>query len=144
LTGATGASYPPAERRGPTDPENDRSGTAASPTVVGAGASVDGDVGGEGDLVVEGRLRGRVEVSGSVTVRSRAEVEADVVAGGTVRIETDARVRGDVRAPRVVIVDGAIFQGTVDTSGEAAPVAQDIQVPTGIDALRRRVTLREP
>jgi cytoskeletal protein CcmA (bactofilin family) len=36
---------------------------------------------------------------------------------GTVRIEAGSSVRADIRAPRIVIEDGASFQGVVDTSG---------------------------
>jgi cytoskeletal protein CcmA (bactofilin family) len=67
--------------------------------VVGPGTSIEGEVRGPGDLVVQGSLRGRVAM------------------GGTVRLEADSEVRADIRAPRVVIVDGAVFQGDVDTSG---------------------------
>jgi cytoskeletal protein CcmA (bactofilin family) len=56
-------------------------------------------------------------------------LEADVVAGGTVRLEASSRVEGDIRAPRVVIVDGASFRGSVDTSG-AAPAAGPAAVPS--------------
>ncbi|MEI6225275.1 MAG: polymer-forming cytoskeletal protein [Deltaproteobacteria bacterium] len=70
-----------------------------APTVVAPGTSVEGDVHGPGDLVVQGNLRGRASM------------------GGTVRIEAGSTVRADIRAPRVVIEDGASFQGMVDTSG---------------------------
>jgi cytoskeletal protein CcmA (bactofilin family) len=89
--------------------------------VVGPGTSIDGEVAGDGDLLVRGRVRGRVTLGGSLTVDRAGAVEADVTAGGTVRLEADSRVAGDIRAPRVVIVDGASFRGTVDTSG-AVPV----------------------
>jgi cytoskeletal protein CcmA (bactofilin family) len=93
---------------------------AGTPTVVGPGAAVEGAIAGEGDLVVRGAVRGQVRVAGGVTVEPRGSVEAEVVAGGTVRLEDGSRVVGDVHAPRVVIVDGASFRGTLHTGG--APV----------------------
>ena len=98
--------------------------------VVGPGTSVEGQVTGPGDLVVEGALRGQVSM------------------GGTVRLEAASHVRADIRAPRVVIVDGASFQGAVDTSGSAppdvsGPVTDPTPGPTGLSALARRVRLRE-
>jgi len=121
LTGATGASYParpgsPATNHEPQSPQD-----AVPPTVVAPGAAVHGEVRGAGDLVVQGTLEGRVAVA------------------GTVRLEAGSVVRADIRAPRVVIQDGASFQGALDTSGEApTPTSGD-----GLAALRRRIRLRE-
>jgi len=103
--------------RPPTNPLDPSAAAAGPPLVVGAGTSIDGEVSVEGDLVVRGRVRGRVTLGGSLTVDSDGAVEADVTAGGTVRLEADSRLVGDIRAPRVVIVDGASFRGAVDTSG---------------------------
>lgn len=85
--------------------------------MVGPGTSVEGEIAGDGDLVVQGKVRGRISLGGSLTVEPSGALEGDVVAGGTVRLETGSSVKGDIRAPRVVIVDGASFQGAVDTSG---------------------------
>ena len=87
--------------------------------MVGPDASVEGGIAGPGDLVVRGVVRGRVSVGGAVTVGPSGAVEADVVAGGTVRLEADSRFEGSIHAPRVVIVDGASFRGTLDTGGGA-------------------------
>lgn len=98
--------------------------------VVGVGTSIEGEVLGPGDLVIRGSVRGRLSM------------------GGTVRLEAGSEVRADIRAPRVVIVDGASFQGDVDTSGggprdeEAAGVAPT-SGSTGPSALARRIRLRE-
>ncbi len=97
--------------------------------VVGPGASIEGEVAGPGDLVVLGSVRGRVSM------------------GGTVRLEAESDVRADIRAPRVVIVDGAAFQGEVDTSGAARPETPALPDDaasgvTGISALARRIRLR--
>jgi cytoskeletal protein CcmA (bactofilin family) len=117
LTGATRASYPAPGRRHATKIDKDSAAAVGTPSVVGPGTSVDGEIAGSGDLVVRGRVRGRVSLGGSLTVEGAGTLEADVVAGGTVRLEADSRVVGDIRAPRVVVVDGASFRGAVDTSG---------------------------
>jgi predicted acyltransferase (DUF342 family) len=99
--------------------------------VVEAGTSVEGEIRGEGDLVVRGRVAGRVDVR------------------GTVRLEPGSEVRADVRAPRVVIVDGASFQGELDTLGgepasgpEAAGASPALGDDDPLSAIRRRVRLR--
>ncbi len=120
MTGATRASYP-APGRHATGHEGKSAAPGAAPTVVRAGTTVDGYVHGPGDLVVQGNLRGRVSM------------------GGAVRLEPESDVRADIRAPRVVIVDGATFQGEVDTSGATAP---EPPAEAGLDSLRRRIRLR--
>jgi cytoskeletal protein CcmA (bactofilin family) len=100
--------------------------------VVEAGTTVEGEVRGEGDLVVRGSLRGRVSME------------------GTVRLEPGSDVEADVRAPRVVIVDGAAFRGSLDTlGGETAVAAGSPAAPAApadpddpLSALRRRIRLR--
>ena len=132
MTGATRASYP-APGRHATSHEGKSAAPGGAPTVVGAGTTVEGEVQGPGDLVVRGSLRGRVSM------------------GGTVRLEPESDVRADIRAPRVVIVDGATFQGAVDTSGSAPvdlpadpPATGEGPVPAdaGLESLRRRIQLR--
>jgi cytoskeletal protein CcmA (bactofilin family) len=125
LTGATGGFYPAPGRRDATTRHDDSREPDGKPTVVAVDASVEGGIQGGGDLVVQGVVRGHVQVGGGVTVASTGAVEADVVAGGTVRLEADSRVVGDIRAPRVVIVDGASFRGAVDTGGPAPARTHD-------------------
>jgi hypothetical protein len=127
LTRASGASYPATRGRHPTSPDPESVSVAS--TVVEAGTSVEGEVRGDGDLVVRGSLRGRVAVE------------------GTVRLEPGSDVRADIRAPRVVIVDGAAFQGSLDTlGGEPEAGAPPPEGAAGAEepfsALRRRIQLR--
>lgn len=130
MTGERGASYPGSRGRSATSNESQSAAPRPTPLVVGPDTSVEGQVTGPGDLVVEGGLRGQVSM------------------GGTVRLEAASRVRADIRAPRVVIVDGASFEGSVDTTGAVpssvpAPVDDASAGPTGLSALVRRVRLRE-
>lgn len=130
MTGARRASYPAAGGEDPTKDDRQSAGTPGTATVVAPGTTVEGDLSATGDVVVHGTVRGRV------------------TGEGTVRIGPEAVVEGDVRAPRVVIVDGATFQGTVDTSGEgpaAAPVEAPAPEPApdaGLHVLSRRISLR--
>jgi len=110
-----------------TAPPSTGSG-AAAPTVIGPGARFVGEVSGDEDVVIQGRLEGNVTVSRRVTVASSGEVQGDlhgraVVVGGRVvgEIRADERaellasaaVQGNVHAPKIVIAEGAQLQGTV-------------------------------
>lgn len=100
-----------------------------SPCVIGPQISVRGTLVGEEDLIVEGRLEGAVSLAGHLIVAEpgiveanlevdsievHGEVRGDIVASRTITIEKSARVWGNVRAPRVIISDGAQFQGRVE------------------------------
>jgi cytoskeletal protein CcmA (bactofilin family) len=106
------------------------------PSVIPEGMRLSGDVEGEGDLVVLGMIEGDVRVDGALVVeesgviKGQAQARTIVVRGvlggdgtatDTVRVEPGARMVGDARAPRVSIVDGALFRGRIEMSSDAAP-----------------------
>ncbi len=88
--------------------------------------------------MVEGRLEGSVALAGHLVVAQGGVVEADldvasvevhgevrgdIVASRSITIERGAQVAGNVRAPRVIIHDGARFEGAVE---------MDVQLPDGL------------
>jgi cytoskeletal protein CcmA (bactofilin family) len=110
--------------------------------VIGSEIAVRGTLTGEEDLVIEGRIEGAVSLTGHLIVAESGDIEADldvesIEVHGTVRgditaarsitIEKGAQVTGNVKAPRVIINDGAHFDGAVD---------MDVALP---DDLRRVV-----
>jgi cytoskeletal protein CcmA (bactofilin family) len=122
---AVGRAEPPQER------ERDvaAAGSGARAT-IGRSITIRGDVTGEEDLVIEGRVEGSVDLKQhSVTIGPQGEVKADIkgrVVTVEGRVEGDlhadeqvilrgtARVQGDISAPRVMLEDGAHFRGGVD------------------------------
>jgi cytoskeletal protein CcmA (bactofilin family) len=94
---------------------------------------------GDEDLLIEGRVDGSVDLKQhSVTVGPEGQVKAGI-AGRVVTIEgtvegdlraeeqvvlrSTASVKGDITAPRVVLEDGATFQGGVEM-GDPARASQ--------------------
>jgi len=119
---APAAARPPA----PTRP----AASGAERAVIGPSISITGEVSGDEDLLIEGRIEGTVAldqhavtvgregrvkagISGR-TVVVEGSVEGDVRALEQVILRSSARVAGDVTAPRVVLEDGATFRGRVD------------------------------
>jgi len=101
----------------------------AGTCIIGPNIAVRGTVSGEEDLLVEGRVEGGISLAGHLTVAQQGIVEAnlevesvvvmgevvgDIDASQSVTIEPGARVTGNIRAPRVIIRDGAYFDGSVD------------------------------
>lgn len=92
---------------------------------------------------VDGRVKGRIVSENTLVVGETAKIEADIDCGvvsikGTVtgriqgrqRIEllSGARVQGSLVSPRLMIEEGAFFQGDCDMSAAKAPVVSLQQV----------------
>jgi cytoskeletal protein CcmA (bactofilin family) len=98
-------------------------------TVIGVETRISGEIRGEEDLVIKGRVDGKIHLSHALTVEKGAIVQADVdvrnlvisgtlvgniVASESVRLLATARVVGDLAAPRVIMDAGAAYRGRVD------------------------------
>ena len=110
----------------PTTPSSDLKERAT----IGASIFVKGDLTGEEDLVVQGRVEGTIRLSqNNVTVGARGRVKADVRARiisveGQVEgnlygeekivIRKSGRVKGNLVAPRVSLEEGSTFKGSID------------------------------
>jgi cytoskeletal protein CcmA (bactofilin family) len=104
---------------------------------IGKSVHVKGELSGREDLAIEGKVDGKITLEGyNVTIgqtgRVAAEIHAkSIVVGGQVKgnISGDERVEvaatgtvvGDIRAPRVVLVDGARFTGSIDMDTKPRP-----------------------
>lgn len=99
-----------------------------NPGEIGPELAVEGLVSSAEDLVVRGRVRGRVRAERRVSVEPGARVEAEieaaeVVVRGAVRgrirarerilLASSADVEGDVEAPEVLVEEGARLLGRV-------------------------------
>src|SRR5688572_6871130 len=125
-------------------------------TIIGAKTKISGNLQGDEDLQVEGRLEGSLTLSRTLTIEEGGVVVADVnvrtlVVSGimvgnvnateSVHILEGGRVVGDIAAPRVIIVDGASFRGQVDMGDlEGAPrtAARPIERPVARPAASAR------
>lgn len=110
----------------------DRSSNVA---VIGSSIQINGDLRGDEDLRIEGNVSGTVKLKNSVlTIGKSGKVKAGVYAksiavdGETtgdlhatecVSIHANARVQGNIIAPRVSIVEGAHFKGSIEMDPDA-------------------------
>lgn len=130
-----------AEKRAGARPEGSSEKTRTTPrqtggerATIGRSITIRGDVTGDEDLVIQGRVEGSVDLKEhAVTVGPEGEVKADVrgrvvtVEGhveGNLRAEEQvvlrgsARVLGDIAAARVTLEDGAYFSGGVEMTDQ--------------------------
>ena len=97
--------------------------------IIGKGILIKGSLTGGGDLVVEGRVEGQISLKNHLTIERSGRIQADIRveeltimgeasgnidASSRVSIHAGARVRGDVKAPRLVIEEGAFFNGSIE------------------------------
>lgn len=112
-------------------------GTEINVTVIGDSVRVQGTLSGDEDLHVLGRVDGRIELNRTLVVAPTGIVKAEVMvknavvsgvvvgnihATESVEITRAGRMVGDVYSPRVIIVDGASFRGSIDM-GDVASLA---------------------
>lgn len=98
--------------------------------LIGPGIRVNGDISGDENLVIEGKVDGKIhleqnQVEVGQTGRVNADISAKVIKiAGEVRgditgtekviISRTGNVHGNIVAPRMTLEDGAIFKGSID------------------------------
>lgn len=102
--------------------------------LIGAGTIVEGSIRTKGNIRVDGKVRGEVHSTENLAVGSTGEIEGgiagkNVTIGGRVKgnvssveklvLESKSVVQGDIRAQRLVIDEGALFDGRVAMTDKA-------------------------
>jgi cytoskeletal protein CcmA (bactofilin family) len=132
---------PAVPRPAAAPPVEARRGDRATAT-IGPSIFIKGDLSGDEDLVIEGRVEGKIDLKQhNVTIGKNGRVRADVF-GNTVIVEGEVdgnlfaqeqailrqsgAVRGNITAPRVMLEDGSRFRGSIDMESKegARPAAQ--------------------
>lgn len=112
---------------------------------IGKSVVICGEVKGNEDLIIDGRVEGTVNLSECrLTIGPTANVAADlsardvlilgrvqgnVVASGRVELRAGCSVEGDIRALRLAVEDNAIFRGKVDLTQGAAKLPEAANAP---------------
>ncbi len=104
--------------------------------VIGSKIVIRGDVSGEEDLLIQGRVEGSVDLTGyqltvgkdgvvkanlmakSITVEG--SVEGDLIAQERILIKASSHVTGNLVAERVTLEDGSKFRGSIDMESAKA------------------------
>lgn len=113
--------------------------------VIGPSISIKGDLTGEEDLLIEGRVDGKIELrKHSITVGKSGRIKADIygkiiTVEGTVEgnlygeeqliVRQSGTVHGNIVSPRVALEDGSNFKGSIDMSPKDRSVAPALEKP---------------
>src|SRR5689334_7310056 len=102
---------------------------AMSGTFVGPNVTIDGTISGSESVLIEGTVRGKINLTNDLRIGTKARVEAtvhaknvtvegklngDVSADDRVELIASATVDGNIKAPKIVVAEGAKFRGSVD------------------------------
>ncbi len=102
-----------------------------SPNVISAGTTVEGKIRTQGSLRLDGKMTGEIHAAENLAIGVSGELDGlmngrNITIGGKVRgninaieklvLEGKSVVRGDIRAARLVIDEGAVFDGKVSMS----------------------------
>ena len=103
---------------------------------IGPSIQISGDVTGNEDVRIEGRVEGTINLSDNMltvgkegqinaTVNARAifvegKVEGDLKGDEQVVVHASGNVRGNIVAPRVTLEDGCKFKGSIDMDVESS------------------------
>jgi len=103
-------------------------------TIIGEHISIEGNIRGEGDLLIEGSMKGNIELEKhNFALGSKGRFEGDIQAQnvsisgqmsgkiktqGRVEITKEADFSGDVKAKSISVGDGAYFKGTIELDRE--------------------------
>lgn len=116
---------------------------------IGPSITVKGDISGDEDLLILGRVQGTVNLAQhNVTIGSSGRVKADVhgkmvivegevdgdlKAGEQIILRNTAKVEGSISAPRVALEDGAVFRGAIemDSAAKTGKESQPAKAATG-------------
>ena len=112
-----------------------RSASPAGTATLGQSIVITGELRGNEDFTVEGRLEGTIELKQhTVTIGANATAKAqitakdvvvlgkvvgNITATAKVEIRPNGTVEGDIVSPTVAISEGAVFRGSIDMSGSA-------------------------
>ncbi len=123
-------------------------GEQAEMANIGKSITIKGDVLGDEDTIIEGRVEGRIELKNHhLTIGPNGDVQGEVaakqvtivgrVAGNVVateRIELrdSGRIEGDMTTPRLLVQEGSQMNGKISmkpVSGASAPPKQAPGIP---------------
>ena len=97
-------------------------------TVIGADSLIRGNLGGNDDYVILGRVEGDADIGGTLVIQEGGhwqgniladnvivcgEVEGDITARNKLEITSTARIRGNLSGQSIAIAEGAVFEGEI-------------------------------
>lgn len=105
-------------------------------SLISEGCKISGALSGNGDFMISGEVEGDCDLGGTVTLTSKGtwkgclkagaviiagRVEGDVISEGRIEISKTAHIQGTVTGEAIAVAEGAVVEGTMQTTGASAP-----------------------
>ncbi len=105
---------------------------------IGKGTVVNGEILTESSLRIDGRVKGKIICKNTLTIGETGQVEGEVeannaIVGGKVNgklfikqklvLESKSSLIGELKASKLIIDEGAVFQGTSDMGIGSSPAS---------------------
>ena len=127
---------------------------ARNVSFLGSTMEIKGQISGEEDLQIDGRVQGPISLQGKRLIAGRtAQLNSEIVAAEVIvygkvtgnlladeriEIKKDASVIGDITSQRVMIEDGAHFKGSVEIDRgkpQAAGEVESLRAPAAVGSI---------
>ncbi len=115
-------------------------------TIIGERITINGDIRGNENLVIEGSMQGKIELDkNQITVGPKGRVEAEIQANnvtisgrltgniqasGTVKINKDANFSGTIKAKNISVEDGAYLKASIELHRDPKKAVPTIEKST--------------
>jgi cytoskeletal protein CcmA (bactofilin family) len=101
-------------------------------SLIGKTLLIKGEVFSDDEILIEGKIQGKINVKNRVIIGTNGNVEADIEArevvikgkvtgnvkgGQRVEIVPAGVLKGNINSPRVVIADSGVFEGNIEMHG---------------------------
>jgi cytoskeletal protein CcmA (bactofilin family) len=145
---SNGQKPPPTEAK---PRQGQASTTGSATTLVAKTTQIEGEIKGAGEVRIEGSVKGTINCTARVLVDPGGRVDGElqgetvVIAGavkgnvhGTQKIELTptAEVEGDITSPRILIREGATFEGQVNMTGKKSVARPEPKTDDGPESAK--------
>lgn len=105
-----------------------------SPSTIGYGTSITGDIISSNDIRVDGQLKGNIECTGKLIIGPKAMIEGSIICANAIvegkfkgqlnvknslEIMSSAHLEGDIVTSKIQVQSGANFNVTCNTGGKS-------------------------
>ena len=141
---------PSAPAAPPSPPPRPAPATSEEKTTIGQHISIEGQIRGKEHLVIEGSMKGNVQMENhNFTVGANGRVDGEVraqnvsISGqlkgtinalGKVEVTKEADFYGDIKAKSISVEDGAYFKGSIELNREPHRKSSFAETPKGASA----------